>query len=173
MLHLRNYKRIVDCNTKFRSKSTFNPKNKDFITETYLSSLEEKLINIDIPKDKFNYLSKEERDTLYSLKNDNTIVIIGAGKVSRVVVWDMEDYLKEVHQQLSDEEVYEEVTNDPSALESTIFNALNKIRARGDLPADKLEYFFNKDPKFTRFYLLPKIHKCNVPGTTRKTFHHF
>ena len=60
---------------------TFNPKNKDVIIETYLSSLEEKLLDIDIPKDKFNNLSKEERDALYSLKNDNTIVIKGADKV--------------------------------------------------------------------------------------------
>ena len=67
---------------------------------------------------------------------------------------------------MSDKEVYEEVTNDPSTLESTIFTALNKIRARGDLSADNLEYFFNKDPKFARFYLLPKIHKRlhNVHG---------
>ena len=66
---------------------------------------------------------------------------------------------------MSDEEVYEEVTNDPFTLESTIFNALNKMRTRGDLSADNFEYFFNKDPKFARFYLLPKIHKRlhNVP----------
>ena len=34
------------------------------------------------------------------------------------------------------------------------------------ISADNLEYFFNKDPKFARFYLLPKIHKRlhNVPG---------
>ena len=37
-----------------------------------------------------------------------------------------EDYLKAAHKQLSDEEVYEEVTNDPSTLESTIFTAFNK-----------------------------------------------
>ena len=68
--------------------------------------------------------------------------------------------------QLSDEDVYEEVTNDPSTLESTIFTALNKMRAGGDLSADNLEYFFNKDPKFAKFCLLPKIHKRlhNVPG---------
>ena len=125
-----------------------------------------KLVDIDIPKDKFNNLSKEERDALYSLKNDNPIVIKGADKGSGVVVWDREGYLKEAHNQLSDEEVYEEVTNDPSNLESTIFNALNKIRARGDLSADNLEYFFSKDPKFARFSLLPKIHKRlhNVPS---------
>ena len=66
------------------------------------------------------------------MKNDNTIVIKGADKGFGIVVWDREDYLKEVHKQLSDEEVYEEVTNDSSTLESTIFTALNMIRARGD-----------------------------------------
>ena len=96
------------------------------------------------------------------MKNDNTIVIRGADKGSGVVVWDRE----EAHKQLSDEEVYEDVTNDPSALESTIFIALIKIRARGDFSADTAEYFFNNDPKFARFYLLPKIHKRlhNVPS---------
>ena len=152
MWHFRDDERIFDCNTKFRSKSTFNLKNKDVIKEKYLSSLEEKLLDIDIPKNKFNNLSKEERDTLYSLENDNTIVIKGADKgCGVVVVWDREDYLKEAHKHMSDEEVYEEVINDPCTLESTIFTALNKIRARGDLPADNLEYFFNKYPKFARF----------------------
>ena len=116
-----------------------------------------KLLDIDIPKDKFNNLSQVERYALYYLKNDNTIVIKGADKGSGVVVWDREDYLKGAHKQLSDEEVYEEVTNDPSTLESTIFNALNKIGATGDLPADNLEYFFNKDPKFARFIYYQKF----------------
>ena len=139
MWHFWNDERIFDCNKKFRPKYTFNPKNKGVIIETYLSSLEEKLLDIDIPKDKFNNLSKEESDALYSLKNDNAIVIKGADKVSGVVVWDREDYLKEAHKQLSDEVVYEEVKNDTSNLESTIFAALNKIRDRGDLSADNLE----------------------------------
>ena len=36
----------------------------------------------------------------------------------------------------------------------------------GDLPKDTLDYFLVKDPKFARFYLLPKIHKRlhDVPG---------
>ena len=44
--------------------------------------------------------------------------------------------------------------------------ALEKIHLRGDLPKDTLDYFLVKDPKFARFYLLPKIHKRlhNVPG---------
>ena len=111
-------------------------------------------------------LSKEERDALYSLKNDNTIVIKGADNGSGVVVWEREDYRKQARKQLSDEEVYEEIINDQSILESTIFTALSNIRVRGDLSANNLEYLFNKDPKFARFYLLPKIHKRlhNIPG---------
>ena len=43
---------------------------------------------------------------------------------------------------------------------------LEKIRIRGDLSNDTLNYFLVKDPKFAMFYLLPKIHKRlhNVPG---------
>ena len=49
---------------------------------------------------------------------------------------------------------------------STIMSVLEKIRIRGDLSNDTLNYFLVKDPKFARFYLLPKINKRlqNVPG---------
>ena len=75
---------------------------------------------------------------LVFFENVNTVVIKGGEKGSEVVVCDREDYLKEAHKQLSNEEVYEEVTNDPSTNESTIFNALNKIRVRGDFSAEIL-----------------------------------
>ena len=38
---------------KFRPKSTFNPRNKDTVVETYLSSLEEKLLDIGISSKRF------------------------------------------------------------------------------------------------------------------------
>ena len=145
MWHFRKDERTIHCSKKFRPKSIYNPKNKDVILETYLSSLEEKLLDIDIPKGKFNNLSKVESDAMYSLKIDNTIVIKGADKGSGVIASDRKDYLKEVHEKLSDEEVYEEVTSNPSKFESTIFIAVNKIRARSDTFADLLEYVFNKD----------------------------
>ena len=57
---------------------------------------------------------------------------------------------------------------DPRPLLSTIHEAIEKIRKRGDLNADTINYFMVKDPKFARFYLLPKIHKRlhDVPGRT-------
>ena len=82
-----------------RSKSFFNPRNKDTIIETYLSCLEERLLDIEIPSKRQNNLTKEERDTLYSWR-DSTLIIKGADKGSIVVVWDKEDYLKEAYKQL-------------------------------------------------------------------------
>ena len=73
--------------------------------------------------------------------------------------------MKEAYKQLEDKDVYEEVPNDSSIL-INIMRALEKIRIRGDLPNDALNYFLVKDLKFDNFYLLPKIDKRldNVPG---------
>ena len=51
MKDFRSDEIIFDCNLNFRSKSTFNPKNKGVIIGTYLSSLEEKLLDNDLSKD--------------------------------------------------------------------------------------------------------------------------
>ena len=163
--HFRNDGKEFD-RKRFKPKSTFNPRNKDAAIEIYLSSLEEKLMNIEIPQNKYNNLTREERTALYDLKNDKNIIIKSADKGSAVVVWDREDYIKEAEKQLGDKDVYEEVCNDAEPLISTIHKAIEKIRKRGDLDADTIKYFMVKDPKFPRFYLLPKIHKRlhDVPG---------
>ena len=128
-----------------------NPRNKDTVTETYLSSLEERLLEIDISSKRFNNLAKEERNELYNLRDDPNIMIKGADKGSEVVFWDREDYLKEASKQLEDQDVYEKVQNDPSTLINTSMRNLEKIRIRGDLSNDTLNYFLVKDPKFAKF----------------------
>ena len=107
-----------------------------------------------------------ERGALFDLKNVKTIVIKGADKGSAVVVWDRDDYIQEAGKQLGDKKIYEEVSTDPQPLINTIRRVVEKIRKRGDLSADNIEYFMVKDPKFARCYLLLKIHKRleNVPG---------
>ena len=60
--------------------------------------------------------------------------------------------------QLEDNDTYEVVQNNPSILINAILIALEKIRIRGDLSNDTINYFLVKDPKFARFYLLSKIH---------------
>ena len=93
-------------------------------------------------------------------------MVKSADKGSAAVVWDREDYIKEAEKQLGDEKVYEEVSNDAAPLLKTINEIITKIRKRGDLKRDYLDYFIMKDPKFSRFYLVTKIHKRlhDVPG---------
>ena len=50
---------------KFQPKYTGNHRKEDAAIEIYLSSLEEKLIKMEIQRDKFNNLSKGETDALY------------------------------------------------------------------------------------------------------------
>ena len=69
MWHFRNDEKPFPY-VKFRPKSTFNLTNKDTVNETYLGSLEERLLGIDISSKRFNNLTKEERNTLYNLRDD-------------------------------------------------------------------------------------------------------
>ena len=153
--HFRNDEKRFSYE-KFRPTSLFNPRNKDTVIKTYLSSLEERLLlAIDISSKRINNFTKEELNALYNLRDDPTIIIKGAA----VVVWDRDDYLKEAFKQLEDKDFYEEAQNDPSTLINTIMQALEKIRIRGNVSNDTLNYFLVKDPKFDRFYLLHKIHE--------------
>ena len=53
----------------FKPKFQFNPRNKDAAIELYLRSLEERLMKVEVPKDKFSNLTNSERKALYDLKN--------------------------------------------------------------------------------------------------------
>ena len=68
--------------------------------------------------------------------------------------------------QLSCKETYEEGSGDPSFLIKTIHDTLEKIRKRGDISSNILDYVNVENPKFGRFCLLPKIHKrmYDIPG---------
>ena len=95
---------------------------------------------------------------MHSLKADKSITIKGADKGAAVIVWDREDDLKEVSKQLEDKEVYLEVPNDSSALVSTIFKSLEKIRKCVDLSQDTLSYLLVKDLNLRDFtYYLKSI----------------
>ena len=130
MWHYRNDERSFAAD-RFRPKFFFNPRNKDVIIETYLSCLEERLLDIEIPSKRFNNLTKKEREALHSLKDDRSIIIKGADKASAVVFWEREDYLKVTYRQLDYKEVHEQVPNYPSVLANTLMRPLEKIHLRG------------------------------------------
>ena len=163
--HFRNEENKFDLD-QFKPKSIFNLRNKDAAIEVYMSSLEEKLMKIEIPKDKYNNLTCKEWQALYDFKNDESIVIEGSSKESTVVVWDRADYIKEAEKQLGDSDAYEEPLMTLNHLLAPYIERQKKNRKRVDLKKEPIKYFEVKDPKFATFCLLPKIHKQlnNVPG---------
>ena len=77
-----------------KKKCKFDPERKDAAIELYLSHLEEEISSLDY-KVGYSNLTKGESDAVYSLRNDNSIMIIEADKGSAFVVWDRDDYLRE------------------------------------------------------------------------------
>ena len=93
MWHCRNEEREITINP-FKKKSKFNPKRKDATIEIYLSCLEAEIFSLD-KKLSYSNLTKEERQAIYSLRDDTSIIIKEADKGSGIVVWDREDCLAE------------------------------------------------------------------------------
>lgn len=123
---------------RFKPKSTFNSNKRNAVIESFPSYLEERLPNIEIPSRKFNNFTKDDRNGMYGLKDDKSIINKGPDKVAAVIIWEIEDYLKEAIKQLEDKEVYLELLNDPIALLSIIFKP--EKRKRGDLSHNTLNY---------------------------------
>ena len=106
----RNDERQFNINP-FKQKSKFNPAKNDAAIEFYLSRLEEEILSLD-KKISYSNLTKGERNALYSLRDDTSIIIKEADKGSGVVVWDRDDYLAEAKKQLDAKEFYQELKGD-------------------------------------------------------------
>ena len=80
----------------FRPKSSWKPPTEHRNSEEFLSSGEQELFrDIEIPL-RYSNLSSEEWGAIRSLAHDRSIVLKKADKVSVAVVWDRDDYVKEI-----------------------------------------------------------------------------
>ena len=75
------------------------------------------------------------------------------------------NYLKKAEKQLGDSDVYEEVSDDPEPLITTIHRPIEKIRKRRELKKETIKYFEVKTQNFLGF-ICCLIHKRlnNLPG---------
>ena len=87
------------------------------------------------------------------MRNDNSVIIKEADKGSAVVVWDREDYLKKVKNQLIDKNVCKELTGDVGGpLEKIIKTVVKKVRDKRDISDNTLDYFLVNNPKLGTCY---------------------
>ena len=102
----------------FKQKSKLNPGKNDAAIEFYVSRLEEEIWSLD-KKISYSNLTKGERNALYSLRDDTSIIIKEADKGSCVV---------------DDKEVYQKLRGDAeSPLEKIIKKMIRKLGNRGDI----------------------------------------
>ena len=111
---------------------------------------------------------REEWKVLKYLAEEKSIVIKSADKISCVVIWDRENYVKKADRQLSDNKVYMDVKYTKNMF-SSLVDKSNKIFQ--SLPKKKYrsKYFTYNVKNATnlgKLYFLLKIHKrlFNAPG---------
>ena len=79
----------------------------------------------------FSNLTKEERQAIYSLRDDTSIIIKEADKGSGIVPQEKENYLAETSTQLQGKDVQQELKgNIAGLLEKIIKSSLRKVRNR-------------------------------------------
>ena len=102
---------------------------------------------------------------LNELSSNPKIIIKKVDKGSAVVVMNTTDYLREAYRQLSDPRFYIKLDHDPTQeVAQKISNTLVKMHNKGLITENNLDYLNPESCTEARFYMLPKIHKKDIPG---------
>ena len=166
--HFRNKSNTTYTTPIFKNKSTWQPPNHNYepLQRFFTATLQGiNKIYSHIQRDKDN-LSTQEREALMQLSQITNITIKRADKGGKIVLWPNDMYLTEAYKQLNDERYYKvHQINRLSDLAIQITTYLTNLYTKGDID-DTLYNYLNPTPPLRTpiFYLLPKIHKPNIPG---------
>ena len=111
--------------------------------ELFLSEVEQELFKCPDKKLGYSNLSSEEWKAMRSLADDRSIVIKNADKGSNVVVWDRNDYVMEAEKQLSDANVYKDVSFSENILQDLVGTSnklFENLKAKGKINEKQLKY---------------------------------
>ena len=87
-----------------------------------------------------------------------------ADKGSNVVIQNKHDYIKEGLTQLSDQKFYRLQEENLTAHHSDLIKkAINEMVLTKEISSKTADYLFTENPRTSKYYLLPKIHKNKLP----------
>lgn len=110
-------------------------------------------------------LSDAELLALRQLQKDDTIIIKPADKGGATVIWTTTAYENEALRQLNNCNHYRRTTSDLTPHHHRrITNRLKELSQLGILPENAEKTMIHPQPRTSPFYLLPKIHKKDIPG---------
>lgn len=109
-------------------------------------------------------ITDKERTALRNLRLREDIIIKPADKGGSIVVWKKDNYIEEAERQLSDSTFYEKLQGDTTLKNNELVSKTIKDEiGKSNLPSSALN-LITKQPRCSKFYLLPKIHKPSCPG---------
>ena len=109
-------------------------------------------------------LSKEEREILKQIGDDETIIICPADKGKAIVIEDKETYIQKMYQQI-DEGDYTKATKSEQTLLDNIHQKLvAQLKSMGLTDFKQRRPYLVTAPVMANMYLLIKVHKDNFPG---------
>ena len=152
--------------SKLKNPSRWNPPAPAILEHMALLTLEETQ-NTPCTKPRRSNLSSAERQAKFTLANDSSIVIKKADKGSAVVLQNREDYIREGLRQLSERKFYRLQDDNLTPIHSSmITKAIDDMVKSKEISTKTAEYLTPENPRTSKFYLLPKIHKNTLlpPG---------
>lgn len=111
-------------------------------------------------------LSPNHQQALHQLQQLQHIIIKPADKGGSIVLWPEHQYLKEAHRQLLDPKYYTPVPHNPiPKLIEDITAYLHFLHSAHIIDTNTYNFLIPHSPsRIPLFYMLPKIHKPNIPG---------
>ncbi|CAJ0959711.1 unnamed protein product [Ranitomeya imitator] len=155
-----------------RNQSSFNPPQTFHAVETFISFVDKDVKDLShqhrlgLFPTRAN-LTPAEKQALFSLRNNRSIIIKPADKGGAIVVMDHTLYTAEVLRQLSDTNTYSIIPRDPTfEIHRKIQSVINIYVDNGTIDQQTAKFLTNPHPITPVFYVLPKVHKSltNPPG---------
>ena len=154
--------------SKFKNPSRWNPPGPVILEHMALLNEAQILESNKIPKQNRRNMTNAEFTAKKDLANDKSIIIKKADKGSAVVVQNHSDYINEGLRQLSDKNFYLETKTDLTAKHNVLVQTeVKRLISTKEISEKTGQYLFIENPRTSKLYLLPKIHKNVKPPPGR------
>lgn len=148
------------------SKHWTPPPQRDKCLDLYIKAVQHDVLEAYKKQTPFRpNLSIKEKEALQNLADRHDIVIKPADKGGAIVIMNRDDYIKEADRQLSDTSFYKVLQSDPTdEFKQIVKENVEALLEAKEIDKNMVRSLIPLSPIAGRFYLLPKIHKANVPG---------
>ncbi|CAF5130122.1 unnamed protein product, partial [Rotaria sp. Silwood1] len=108
-------------------------------------------------------MNKDEIKLLNEIRAIEDIIIVQADKGGKIVVMDKIDYITKVEEKLNDENIYEQVKNDPTPkIKEEISKEVTKLLNQNKITLNT-KYYLTSNEDLPKIRGQPKLHNANIP----------